>query len=80
MESRVLIECLECRRSREIVGEIPGEYTRCFDEAVHLDGWVPHPSSASAFICGACLAAKFSGHESVDDEAKVQGLKDPMEP
>jgi hypothetical protein len=80
MESRVVIQCLECKRRREIVGEIPDEYTRCFEEAVHNEGWAPHPESAPALICASCLASKYAGHESVDDEEKVRGRKNPLEP
>jgi len=80
MEGRVLLKCGECDLTREIVGEIPEEYTRCFDEAVHRDGWVPRPGANHAsLICGHCLV-KYSGHETVDDEEKVQGRKNPMEP
>jgi len=68
MEGRVLLRCGECDLTREISGEIPGEYTRCFDDAVHLDGWVPRPgTNYSSLICGACLAKEYVGHESVDD-------------
>jgi hypothetical protein len=77
MEGRVLLQCGECDLTREIVGEIPEEYTRAFDEAVHRDGWVPRPGANSAsLICRDCLV-QYAGHETVDDEAKVQGRKDP---
>jgi len=80
MEGRVLLKCGECDLVREIAGEIPDEYTRCFDEAVHRDGWVPRPGSdGTSLICRECLL-KYEGHESVDDEEKVQGRKNPMEP
>lgn len=79
MEGRVLLKCGECELTREIVGEMPEEYTRCFDEAVHTDGWVPRPgANYSSLICRDCLL-KYSGHETVDDEEKVHGLRDPME-
>ena len=81
MEGRVLLECGECDVRREIVGEIPEEYTRCFEEAVRAEGWVPRPgASDGALICGACLVKEYAGHETVDDEEKVQGRKNPMEP
>lgn len=81
MEGRVLLTCGECDVRREIVGEIPEEYTRCFDDAVHKEGWVPQPGSrTNALICGECLKKKYEGHESVDDEEKVQGRKNPKEP
>ena len=80
MEARVVLQCGECELTAEIVGEIPDEYTRRFDEAVHRDGWVPRPGVAgNPLICRECLL-KFEGHESVDDEEKVQGRRDPMEP
>ena len=80
MEGRVLLKCGECDLTREIVGEIPEEYTRCFDEAVHRDGWVPKPgANTPQLICHDCLM-KYAGHETVDDEEKVQGRKNPMEP
>ena len=77
MEGRVLLKCSECGLTREISGEMPEEYTRSFDAAVHQDGWVPHPgSNTKGLICGACLA-KYAGHETVDDQSKVDGTKDP---
>ena len=80
MEGRVLLTCGDCGLTREIVGEIPEEYTRCFDEAVHRDGWVPQPgANTHTLVCRDCLM-KYAGHETVDDEEKVQGRKNPMEP
>ena len=46
MEGRVLLKCGECELTREIVGEIPDEYTKSFADAVHQDGWVPRPGVA----------------------------------
>ncbi|HKR65770.1 MAG TPA: hypothetical protein VJZ00_18715 [Thermoanaerobaculia bacterium] len=81
MEGRVLLECGECDVRREIVGEIPEEYTRCFAQAVAEDGWAPRPGVTDhKLICGACLVKEYGGHESRDDEEKVQGRRDPMEP
>jgi hypothetical protein len=81
MEGRVLLTCGDCGLTAEIVGEIPEEYTRCFDDAVHRDGWAPRPgASSTSLVCGACLVKAYSGHETVDDEEKVRGLKDPEEP
>lgn len=72
MEGRVLLKCGECDLTREIVGEIPEEYTRCFDDAVHSDGWVPRPGANSAsLICGECLLKSYAGHETVDDAEKI---------
>jgi hypothetical protein len=80
MEGRVLLECGECDVRREVVGEIPEEYTKSFLAAVRDDGWVPKPGANDAsLICGSCLM-RFVGHETVDDEEKVQGRKNPMEP
>ena len=80
MEGRVLLRCSECDRTRQISGEIPDEYIQCFAEAVAKDGWAPRPGANSAsLICRDCLM-KYSGHETVDDEEKVQGLRNPMEP
>jgi hypothetical protein len=76
MEGRVLLRCSECDYTREIAGEIPTEYTRAFDDAVHQDGWVPRPGADNSLICGACLTG-YAGHETVDDEEKVLGLKEP---
>ena len=80
MEGRTLLTCGDCGLTRQIAGEIPEEYTRSFDEAVHHDGWAPKPgTNSAALICRECLR-KYAGHETVDDEAKVQGRKNPMEP
>jgi hypothetical protein len=77
MEGRVLLQCGECGLTREIVGELPDEYIRAFEDAVRRDGWVPRPGANSAsLICRECLV-KYAGHETVDDEEKVQGLRDP---
>lgn len=78
MEGRVLLECGECDVRTEIAGEIPEEYTRSFAEAVAREGWVPRPGNGK-LVCGKCLL-KYVGHETVDDEEKVQGRKNPMEP
>lgn len=81
MEGRVLLRCGECDLTREIAGEIPDEYIRSFDDAVHRDGWAPRPGATSpSLICRACLARSYAGHETVDDEEKVQGRRNPMEP
>lgn len=77
MEGRVQLHCSDCGLTREVAGEIPEEYMRSFAEGVLRDGWVPRPGSNSAsLICGGCLVT-YSGHETVDDEPKVQGLEDP---
>ena len=78
MEGRVQLRCGDCGRTREISGEIPEEYVRCFERYVDEEGWVPRPGSAPAFVCGPCLA-RYSGHETVDDEEKVTGVKPPKE-
>ncbi|HEX6084552.1 MAG TPA: hypothetical protein VF266_08495 [Thermoanaerobaculia bacterium] len=80
MEGRVLLNCGECELTRQIAGEIPDEYIRSFADAVQQDGWVPKPGANTAeLICRDCLM-KYAGHETVDDEEKVQGRKNPMEP
>jgi hypothetical protein len=79
MEGRVLLTCGSCGRTREVVGEIPEEYTNSFHEAVHREGWVPRPGADNSLICGACLT-RYAGHETMDDEEKVLGLRDPKEP
>lgn len=68
MEGRVQIRCAECGKTRECAGEIPDEYTARFARLVEEDGFVPRPGVGAALICGHCLAASFSGHESVDDK------------
>ena len=56
MEGRVLLRCGECELTREIVGEIPDEYTRSFAAAVEMDGWVPKPGTNNpTLICRDCL-------------------------
>ncbi len=79
MEGRVRIVCAECGRTAEVSGELPEEYTDCFVSVVRQEGFVPRPGVELAFICGACLR-KYEGHETVDDELKVKGLRDPREP
>jgi hypothetical protein len=76
MEGRVMLKCGDCGRTREISGEIPGEYSACFARAVEEEGWAPRPGAKPAFICGACLV-NYSGHETVDDEEKILGRADP---
>lgn len=80
MEGRVLLQCGECDLTREIVGEIPEEYTRRFDDAVHQEGWVPRPGANNgSLICRECLAKSYAGHETVDDEEKVREMRDLKE-
>ena len=68
MEARAIVVCAECGRSREVVGEIPEEYTACFAQIVAEDGFVPRPGTVPALICGACLRAyEGPGTESRDD-------------
>lgn len=75
MEGRVLLRCGECDLTREIAGEIPDEYIRSFDDAVHRDGWAPRPGASTAsLICRDCLARSYAGHETVDDERKIRQL------
>ncbi|MFZ2489863.1 MAG: hypothetical protein WA208_00125 [Thermoanaerobaculia bacterium] len=79
MEGRALLECGECSRKRQISGELPEEYIRSFHTAVHEDGWAPRPGNDHMLICGACLR-NYAGHETMDDEEKVQGRKNLKEP
>ena len=78
MEGRVILRCGECDVTREVAGEIPDEYIRSFAHAVEKDGWAPRPGNSHVLICRDCLL-KYGGHESVDDEEKVLGLRDPKE-
>jgi hypothetical protein len=69
MEGRVRVVCAECGRSREVSGEIPGEYTACFAQVVREEGFVPRPGAALALICRNCLKEYVGpGTESRDDE------------
>ena len=79
MKGRTQIRCAECGRTREVAGEIPEEYTACFRRVVEEDGFVPRPGAELVLICGRCLL-RYAGHETVDDEEKLQGRKNPMEP
>ena len=76
MEGRVQIRCVECGLTRDVAGEIPEEYTAAFVRAIEQEGFVPRPGGALAFICGACVR-RYAGHETMDDEDKVQGKRDP---
>jgi hypothetical protein len=76
MEGRVRLTCAECARTSEVSGEIPEEYTACFAKRVREEGWVPRPGVELAMICGQC-ATRYAGHETVDDEEKVRGERDP---
>jgi hypothetical protein len=76
MEGRTLLRCPRCDRTREVAGEIPEEYTGSFVDAVREEGWVPLPGATLELICGPCFAL-WAGHETVDDEPKVRGEKDP---
>jgi hypothetical protein len=76
MEGRVILRCGECDVTREVAGEIPDEYIRSFARAVERDGWAPRPGNDHSLICSDCLR-KYAGHESVDDEEKVLGLRNP---
>ena len=78
MEGRVQIRCAECGRTREVSGEIPEEYTSCFLQIVREEGFVPRPGVELAFVCGPCLM-NYSGHETMDDEEKVQGRRNLKE-
>ena len=79
MEGRVVLRCGECDVTREISGEIPEEYTVSFERAVREEGWAPRPGgNDNSLVCAACLL-RFAGHETVDDEQKVLGLKGPKE-
>lgn len=66
MEGRVQVVCSDCGRTREISGEMPGDYTACFLEVVREDGFVPRPGNAAAFVCGACFQ-DYEGSETRDD-------------
>lgn len=78
MKGSVQIRCAECGRTREVSGEIPEEYTSCFAQVIREDGFVPRPGNDLKLICGRCLL-RYIGHETVDDEEKVQGRRKPKE-
>ena len=71
MDGRVRIRCAECGKTRDLSGEIPEEYTACFQNIVREDGFVPRPGVDLALICGVCLL-RYEGHETVDDEEIVR--------
>ncbi len=70
MEGRARLVCGDCGRTCEIVGEMPAEYRGAFTRCVIDQGWAPRPGAHLAMICGECLA-KYEGHETRDDEAKI---------
>ena len=72
MEGRARLVCGDCGRTCEIVGEMPDEYRAAFTHCVSEQGWAPRPGASLVMICGACLA-KYEGHETRDDEAKIRG-------
>jgi hypothetical protein len=72
----MLLRCARCDRSRDVAGEIPEEYTASFGAAVAEEGWAPLPGPRLEMICGPCFT-RWAGHETVDDEPKVRGEKDP---
>ncbi len=78
MEGRVQIRCAECGRQRELSGEIPEEYTSCFLQIIREEGFVPRPGVELVFVCGQCLM-RYVGHETVNDEEKVRGKRNPKE-
>jgi hypothetical protein len=70
MEGRTRLVCADCGRVCEIVGEMPGDYRAAFTACVTQQGWAPRPGASLAMICGTCLA-KYEGHETRDDAAKL---------
>lgn len=70
MDGRTRLVCADCGRTCEIVGELPGAYRAAFTSCVVEKGWAPRPGASLAMICGACLA-KYVGHETRDDAAKL---------
>lgn len=72
MEGRTHVVCADCGRTRELSGEMPREYTACFEQMVREDGFVPRPGSAAGFLCGACLAT-YEGSETKDDGENIRG-------
>ena len=78
MEGRSNFDCADCGRPAEIAGEMPEEYGAAFAQIVVEGGWVPKPGGRFGLICGAC-AARYAGNESVDDQEKVSGFRDPKE-
>ncbi len=52
---------------------MPDEYRAAFTRCVTDQGWAPRPGATLTLICGWCLA-KYVGHETRDDEAKIRGM------
>ncbi len=71
MEGRTRLVCADCGRICEVVGEMPADYHASFAACVTQQGWAPRPGASLAMICGACLA-KYEGHETRDDAAKLR--------
>ena len=69
MEGQVQLCCRDCGRRASVRGEMPVEYTACFNEVVRRDGWVVAPGAKCDLLCGECLAT-YAGHETVDDAEK----------
>ena len=69
MEGRTILVCRDCGRRESVEGEIPGEYTDCFQQVVRDAGFVVAPGSTD-LLCGRCLAT-YMGSETADDEEKI---------
>jgi len=77
VEGRTRLVCADCGRTADVSGEMPEDYTACFDRFVHEEGWVPRPGAQLAMICGEC-AADYEGSETKDDAKKIRrGLPRP---
>ena len=71
MEGQVQLRCRDCGRTASVRGELPAEYTACFQEVIRRDGWVIAPGDAKCdLLCGACLAT-YEGSETRDDAEKI---------
>ena len=73
MEGQTQLVCRDCGRRATIAGELPAEYSACFQRVVRRDGWVIAPGHRCDFLCGECLKNyEPEGSESKDDGEKIR--------
>jgi hypothetical protein len=67
MRGQLPIECADCGRRVEVVGELPGAFRAAFGRLITNDGWMPRPGNADPrkipLVCNRC-AQKYEGEES----------------